>query len=88
VGRSEILWPDLERQLRAARAADTLNHYAADKFRMAYQDFLYPESDGGVLSLRPDPPFAGAAHPDRRAAPLRFGWKASMSRDALGRFAP
>lgn len=86
VGRSEILWPALERQLRAAREADTLNHYAADKFRMAYQDFLYPESDGGVLSVRPAPPFAGAAHRDRRAS--RFGWRASEGRDAMGRIAP
>lgn len=88
VGRSEILWPAFESELRAARDADTLAHFSADKFRMAYQDFLFPDPDAESLALRPRPPFADAADPVRRESRPGFGWKVLGIRDALGRWAP
>jgi hypothetical protein len=88
VGRSEILWPAFESELRAARDADTLGHFSADKFRMAYQDFLFPEPDAQSLALRPRTPFADAANPSGRGNQPGFVWKAAGIRDALGRWAP
>lgn len=84
VGRSEILPPEFERELRRAQAADTLAKFAKDKYYLAYQDFLNPGKDWGGTALAP--------YPSRRAeayAPLghrtpTFGF-GGVLRDILGR---
>jgi hypothetical protein len=86
VGRSEILTPDFERELRRAKAADTLSAYAQDKYRLAYQEFL--SSEGSALSVRPRAPWRAAANGlSPRPAP-RFGWQGRGLHDALGRLSP
>lgn len=87
VGRSEILPPDFERELRKAQSTDSLAKYAKDKYYLAYLDFLNPGKDWGTTGLR-------APYPARRAdayAPLgpspAFGFGSGL-RDILGRPAP
>lgn len=86
VGRSEILTPDFELELRRARSADTLDAFVRDKYWMAYQELL--SSEGSAVSLRPQAPWRAAANrPSSRPAP-RFGWPGAGFRDVLGRSAP
>jgi hypothetical protein len=84
VGRSEILTPDFERELRQAEAADTLSAFARDKYRLAYQDLL--SSQGSALALRPKAPWREAANRPTSGPAPRFGWPGAGFRDALGRF--
>lgn len=86
VGRSEILSPDFERELRRARDADTLSAFAKDKYWLAYQEML--SSDGSALSLRPKAPWRAAANGPAARPAARFGWKGAGFRDVLGRQAP
>lgn len=87
VGRSEILRPAFERELRRAKAADTLSRYKSDKYYMVYQDFLSTDKDPGGVSVRA--PLKAAANAAAGRAPaFRFQWRSAGPRDALGRLAP
>jgi hypothetical protein len=86
VGRSEILTPDFERELRLARSADTLSAFARDKYWMAYQELL--SSEGSALALRPQAPWRAAANPRSARPAPRFAWPGTGYRDALGRLSP
>ncbi|GEM_PF-353505 len=57
VGRSEILTPEFEQALYAAKASDSLElKYGADKYRMAYADFLSKGKDWHMTTaIRPGP---------------------------------
>jgi hypothetical protein len=70
VGRSEILTPGFERELKRVQAADSLARYDGDKYRLAYLDFLYPGKDWGAASSVA----AGLPGSAGRTAWRRTGW--------------
>jgi hypothetical protein len=86
VGRSEILTPDFEAELRRARYADTLSAFAKDKYWLAYQEFL--SSEGSALSLKPRAPWRAAGNGISPRPAARFDWPGTAFRDALGRLSP
>ena len=88
VGRSEVLTPAFERELRRARQADTLDHFSHDKYYRVYQDFLANDGGPGGVGLRPPLRSAGNPAASPTAPGLRFRWQGPGPRDALGRSAP
>jgi hypothetical protein len=84
VGRSEILPPEFERELRKALAADSLSRYAKDKYYLAYLDFLHPDKDWNPTGLPAAYPArrSGAYAPGMHTPAFGFG---GILRDILGR---